>query len=151
MHRDEFQARVDALMRRPFFARATLGVDFFPGWLGIIEALVAGLESLPNGSTLRCAQMKEKFGTLRVYLVGAPPRVDIMGPGMIMTARERPKRGGSGVRAAAIPLVRAAEERSAHTCMVCGAPGAVRWVGDWLMAVCDCHAASLEAGGSMFD
>lgn len=109
---DGYHARVRALMERPLFAGDWLDLTFPPGWLDQIEQLVADLEALPGGETIRCRQLKEKFGTLRLYL-------DDQGQ--------------------AQQLICAAEKTSGETCYVCGAAGAMRRHG-WILPLCDYHA-----------
>lgn len=49
------------------------GVECGPGWRGILERLSDALEAeLAAGrADACCAQVKQKFGTLRVYMLGA--------------------------------------------------------------------------------
>jgi hypothetical protein len=109
---DGYHARLRALMERPLFAGDWLDLTFPPGWLDLIEQLVADLEALPGGETLRCRQLKEKFGTLRLYLDGQ----------------------GKGLQ-----LIGMAEKVSGETCYVCGAAGTMRRHG-WILPLCDYHA-----------
>lgn len=63
---DEFNARVAALMKRSLFSGSYLDLTFPPGWLGLIERVVADLEALPGGEALRCRQLKVKWWRLRL-------------------------------------------------------------------------------------
>ncbi len=75
------------------------------GWVPLLRELLTGLKA--QGYDLAgIAQIKEKFGGLRVYLDGSPtPENDA--------------------------LVAAAEAKSAVTCEQCGEPGTLRKAGWW--------------------
>jgi hypothetical protein len=78
------------------------------GWKPIMRDLQA--KSEPD---VVLTQVKEKFGTLRIYY-----------------------NGGSEAFAQA---VNEAERASANVCEDCGQPGSTRDVGGWLRTVCDNH------------
>lgn len=83
-----------------------------PGWHPILTQLHADVVALDPD--YRVAQVKEKFGGLRAYLVHAShPDIE--------------------------PLIRAAESKSMQTCEECGAPGRVRNRVNrvWLQCLCD--------------
>jgi hypothetical protein len=79
------------------------------GWQPILAELHERLTTTDPG--YRCAQVKEKFGALRVYFVGV-------------------------LSDAGDEAVRDAEVRSAVTCERCGAPGTRRH-GGWILTLCD--------------
>ena len=82
------------------------------GWTGIVESMCAAISR--RSSTVRFDQIKEKWGTLRVYYSGGDDYV-------------------AGV-------VRMAEEVSATVCESCGAAGEPR-KGGWIKTLCDdCNA-----------
>lgn len=85
------------------------GCECGEGWLEIIKAvcrLIDGRDSDPAFT-----QIKEKWGTLRIYHDSADdPFVD--------------------------GVIRMAEEMSSHTCERCGHPGRGRG-GGWLVTLCD--------------
>jgi hypothetical protein len=87
------------------------------GWLPILEEL--HLQLLAVDPRYGVAQVKEKFGGLRVYL--ATPEPD-----------------------AASLAIDAAEERALRTCENCGQPGAPR-EGSWIKTLCDEHAVNRRA------
>jgi len=90
----------------------------FPGdgWEPLLRRLSEKLEpliaALPEGEygRPRASQVKEKFGTLRFYM--------------------------SSETAEMSAAIREAEEESARTCEVCGAPGKTRG-GGWIETLCD--------------
>jgi hypothetical protein len=88
------------------------------GWLPILEELHPKLLAADPG--YRVAQVKEKFGGLRVYLSTAEP-------------------------AAAHAAINAAEERALRTCEECGAPGRLR-EGGWVKTLCDEHSRTRRQG-----
>jgi len=90
------------------------------GWIPILDDLAADLYAL--GWTGKVAQIKEKFGTLRFYLDGGTE--------------------------ALYERVSQAEQLSAVTCEVCGAPGELRG-GGWLKTLCDSCAQGRPACGSI--
>ncbi len=89
------------------------GFECGDGWLPIIEELFAGFQELADrdgtAGRFRVTQVKEKYGTLRVY-----------------------HNGGEEYEA----LVEKAEALSEVTCDVCGQQGTMRDDG-WVMVRCD--------------
>lgn len=126
------------------------------GWAGIITELFAKLAELPR---VKVDQVKEKYGTLRVYhetgllpeevaqrealllrleADGIDPESDAYGEAL--DAFEATY--GVDLRRqddAAYALIEEAERRSAQTCETCGAPGQVR-EGSWYRTACDAHS-----------
>ena len=90
------------------------GITCGPGWNTILEELCIKLTEL-NATLLkekqvRFAQIKEKFGQLRIYLHNWQPEANAM--------------------------VNEAEKASLNTCEMCGEPGTLH--GDcWVKTVCD--------------
>ena len=83
------------------------------GWYSIIDKMSAALEQLTvaQGEEHACAvQVKEKFGTLRVYLRGATAEM--------------------------YAILDLAVAESAHTCERCGSPGWLR-MDDYRQVLCD--------------
>lgn len=100
-----------------------LGISLFgcecdDGWLGILHGLFGAL--VATGLPIQLQQVKEKFGTLRVYCTHD---------------------GDDAVAA----LIDAAEARSAVTCEICGEPGQLYGKGGWVKTVCADHAAAWGA------
>ena len=79
------------------------------GWLPILDKLFGRLRA---AGVTSLGQVKEKFGTLRVYV------------------------GAVDTHAVIDAAIREAEAESAVTCETCGAPGKLR-VGGWLTTSCD--------------
>ena len=97
------------------------------GWKDLVGTLFTGIDALLNDDEAKCLrveQIKEKFGTLRLYL--SFDRVDPAGINPNPTALSA--------------LVDAAEVASEVTCYVCGAPGEMRKLGGWATVRCDAHA-----------
>jgi hypothetical protein len=94
--------------------------DVGPGWHPLLDQLHAELSELvPDYKT---AQVKEKFGKLRVY-------VDLPA-----AARET-------LGDAIWQVLGKYEDMSGHTCEDCGQPGEVRTSRHWLRTLCDeCEA-----------
>jgi hypothetical protein len=117
---DEHDARLKSLVARfpEQFAGETIGIDIEPGWLDLVEAACADVQAWLDGSPgriLNWLQIKEKFGSLRMY--------------------RRTQRADAEVAA----IIADAEHRSLLTCQLCGAPVERRTTGG-LMTLCEPHA-----------
>lgn len=100
--------------------RATLAVD--PGWFDLLLSvfhLAVGMGAARRWETL---QVKEKYGTLRLYYEAEPDVADRL---------DR--------------ILEAAEHLSGHICEKCGAPGEIR-PGGYVLTLCDEHAKELGYG-----
>ncbi|MFY1664385.1 hypothetical protein [Pseudomonas sp. Pseu.R1] len=96
----------------------TFGFECRTGWLGLIETLCEQVAQvkLPQGTKgIRFVQIKEKFGTLRVYYVGGDTEV--------------------------AAYVSAAEALSQKVCEECGGPGRLISSGGWMRTRCSNHEA----------
>jgi hypothetical protein len=92
--------------------RMCFGCECLDGWYQLIDGACKELNAL--GEDCRFIQIKEKFGTLRLYLDSATIR--------------------------AWNIVSKYEKLSEHMCEVCGQDGKIRG-GGWLKCLCeDCHA-----------
>ena len=111
----EFQVKYPNLFKE----HPRSGFDLSPGWETLVHCLCLVLESeissLPEEirEDITCAQVKEKFGTLRFYMTNETPSM-------------------SGA-------IRMAELMSAYICETCGEPGEQR-SGGWILTLCDKHA-----------
>ena len=92
------------------------GIDVDDGWSEIMEKVCAQLDAL-DGNHIQFAQIKEKFGGLRIYL----DYID-----------DCPEE----VWNAAHDIINEAEELSYKTCEACGKPGEERG-GGWIKVYCD--------------
>jgi hypothetical protein len=91
------------------------------GWQDLLERACARIRAAvqADGATFKFTQIKEKYGTARLYWEGAlSPEAD-----------ERVEE-----------IIDLAEARSACTCEVCGAEGRLHCAGGWLMTRCAVHA-----------
>jgi hypothetical protein len=102
---------------------ALFGIECREGWKPILIKLLDRLESEISAQPeqrrydFRVVQIKEKLGTLRVYM-----------PGEVTDEMQM-----------AIAL---AEDASGKTCEVCSASGRSRQLRGWLSTLCDSHAAA---------
>jgi hypothetical protein len=119
MTAEEFRQRLAALAQRTIFAGLPTGrLDDLPaGWLGLLETLVAGIEALPEGNAVRCDDIKEKVGVLRIALESCPAPI------------------ASRVQ----QLIEQVCEASAQTCCACGGPGRVVRPHGWYLCLCADH------------
>jgi hypothetical protein len=87
------------------------GMDCEDGWAPILETTFKKLVLLKHKPIL--AQVKEKFGTLHIYLDNATDE--------------------------ASKIVEDAERASEYTCEICGEPGDLRKNNGWYMVRCEKH------------
>lgn len=128
-----------------------LGFGIRDGWRSlIIDSLQAFKDSLsPDDLRLfKLVQVKEKFGTLRIYYEasGITP-VDLVGPDGVARVevdidKHRVRLSDEG-RLIVRKIIEKAENRSARTCEDCGSPGRL-YGGGYAQTLCDEHAK--EAG-----
>ncbi|WP_433465525.1 hypothetical protein [Spirillospora sp. CA-128828] len=103
-----------------------------PGWHPLLLRLHEQL--LAVNPDYRVQQVKEKYGTLRIYLLTGLMRYPGWETGNLPEPHdeERYKREDEAARR----LVHAAEEESARICESCGNPGETRG-NSWLKTLCD--------------
>lgn len=110
---DKLVEEYPELFEGPFYFECNLG------WYGIISSLLRTIshfkERYPEsfGADFAVVQVKEKFGGLRFYTVGACPK-ECLG------------------------AIQLAELLSVQICEVCGSPGEKR-SGAWVSTLCDTH------------
>lgn len=116
---EDFQKKYPNLFRE--YPRS--GFDARPGWTPLLHNLCAVIEDhikqLPEElrEHVQCAQVKEKFGTLRFYMTQETPYIT--------------------------GAIAVAELLSYETCETCGLPGKVR-SGGWVLTLCDKHHKARE-------
>jgi hypothetical protein len=137
-YRDDDSTAVDG--RRASIAM--YGISHGDGWYDILRRLAAKIEPWCLSTGAYAAQAKEKFGTLRFYLLEPMVSEKEIPLGISMYGRllsVGPRASDDKVRAA----IDEAEHESARTCEVCGAPGTLRDHNHWLSTRCDlCHDAT---------
>ncbi len=120
-HADWLANHPDNLIPDEGHWNARFSFECGPGWAGLLQRLFNDLGDIlrPTGDTIVIKQLKEKFGTLRVYWQGA---VDIDTDALIEDA------------------ILLAAFRSEVTCQICGQPGQMRKSGfGWYHVACDSH------------
>lgn len=146
----ELKAAFPYMFARPM---DTWAFSFARGWFPIIVHACNSIDALVRHDKYQhrfhWVQIKEKFGTLRLYwqargMKGV--RVDLITPtGVLSAVPTAEGKGCDGLVATQIwRIVRAAEEKSARTCIVCGAAGTLRG-GGWALTLCDEHAQKPRA------
>jgi len=95
------------------------GFECGDGWFGLIERCIKALHELPDPPKL--AQVKEKFGTLRVYIDGGSDE--------------------------AYGIIQKAEAESEITCEECGKEGKLYSTGWWSVKCDDCRKRQEEPSG----
>lgn len=99
-----------------------------PGWNGLVRDLLQKIDAEltdAEAADFHLVQVKEKYGTLRIYC-------------------QAPE---SSVRARIVPFIREAEKASETICDRCGKPGQLRDIDGWFSTLCDEHQASPDAAG----
>ncbi|MGI8334522.1 hypothetical protein ACRYCC_31610 [Actinomadura scrupuli] len=105
------------------------------GWHPLLMRLHEQLLAVSPGYSVQ--QVKEKYGTLRVYLNTGLMREPYLGSGLLPSPRQAAEHAREDAQARR--LVAAAEEESAGICESCGDPGQARQ-GAWIKTLCDrCH------------
>jgi len=103
------------------------GCECENGWYDIIDKACSSLTKLSeeSGAIIELAQVKQKFGGLRMYL-------DII--------------DDKNIQEEAYKIVEEAESKSFKVCEVCGKPGKIRKK-SWIQTLCDEHMeSSLKKG-----
>ena len=86
------------------------GIEFGPGWYDIVYDMCVEMKKTKPHEDFRLTQVKEKFGTLRVY--------------------------GNYMNDAAFAIEQKYEDISSRTCEHCGEPGRVEKINGWYTALC---------------
>jgi hypothetical protein len=97
------------------------GICCGDGWFKLIDDACVGLQKLSEetGSIIEFAQIKEKYGSLRMYI-----DTQVSDPGVVTKAYN---------------IVDIAERASEKTCDVCGEPGTITKNRGWLSTRCENH------------
>jgi hypothetical protein len=113
--------REDLILRHPDLFRGGAYPEVGDGWADLVSRAVQRISNASKAgrSPVHIVQVKEKYGTLRVYTE------------MIEDA---------ATAAAVEEAISLAKARSACTCEVCGAEGCLRERGDVFATACDEHA-----------
>ena len=104
---------------KPRMPYPMFGIECGDGWLPLLDELFAGIEAVVRRDKLKdfqIDQIKEKFGTLRVYVSGANREIH--------------------------KLIREAEVRSGSICERCGKPGQTASMDGWYVTLCERHYKS---------
>lgn len=149
----EFKQLQDLKQRFAYmFETPVLGLDFYRGWLAdfirACEEIDAVLGDDKRG--FRFTQTKEKYGSARYYFstdAVTPLRLSINdGQGLRELTTGLKDEHDTEMQIATI--LHEAEKKTAHTCMLCGAPGEVHRFGGWLACACRAHGAD-KSGESL--
>jgi hypothetical protein len=125
------------------FAHPNVGFAFYRGWLPLVAAVCVDIDKLlgPHRAHFHWRQIKEKFGTLRMYYCfdgQSVGRLDGHAPQGIQSLR-LPPADGSGMQQAICRLLDAAEQESACCCMVCGQPAQTQSYDRYHLTLCSSH------------
>ena len=99
------------------------------GWTPLVEELLHDIEALlddAQAARLEIRQIKEKFGSLRVYAQLHP------GPGATELSE-----ADAALHLHVMLLVHEAERRTLQMCDACGAPSEIRSFAGWMTTRCD--------------
>lgn len=154
MRREDYKKRVNILYQqyRDWFVSQRQGwgmyeISISPGWFSIIERLLADIKSaLPpeKQSCFKLAQIKEKFGVMRVYYEYHDPSEELASN----TEQYNPYK--SEICKEISALISQATDESARTCLFCGDHGSLRKE-SWWCTVCDHHLDLIWEGKTLKD
>lgn len=106
----------DSIRKDPRKSCMAWGFECGDGWADILNIMFEKITAL-NPSKFHVNQIKEKFGTLRVYWGGNVGKHE------------------NAINA----IINEAEEKSAITCENCGEPAKCRCVNNWYVTLCNKH------------
>ena len=130
------------------FAGYNLGVAIPQGWMKDFHLLCEQIDAAlgKNKRGFHWGQCKEKFGSARWYwhMKGGirPIRIDIISESGVLEATLKSKKSKTpkpSVSEQVRDLICAAEAKTEHTCIVCGAPGEIDDMGRYLLVLCPEH------------
>lgn len=102
------------------------GFECDDGWYDLICELFDGFVEILNDEKISIIQVKEKFGTLRVYLEDDD-----------VTEKYYPQLENKIVEA---------ELKSSKTCEICGNEGLIRFINSWAKTLCEEHYKGKKDG-----
>ena len=141
------------------FEGENIGLAIPTGWLGIVTKACEEIDALlgDDRHQFEYIQIKEKFGTLRVYWRmrgnSSAIRIDLISPDGIASYSSDKKSkdpGDEGLRKRISEIVAAAENASKTACIVCGQPGRLDKANWYLLTLCLDHT-KLRAEGKLPD
>jgi hypothetical protein len=120
----EIMARYPAFfasaLEGPHKSCLAFGLECGEGWWPIIEQMCHELSAIAAPVTFE--QIKEKFGSLRVYFSFSSSTDDLL--------CEETR-----------TIIEKAESKAGHTCEKCGAPGSRQRIDGWVSTLCPWHEA----------
>jgi hypothetical protein len=137
------------------FSGKHIGISIPRGWIEIFAALCGEIDALlcDNQHGFHWTQCKEKFGSARWYWamagVQSALRMDLIAPDCVACltkpAKSRKPEGAPLVERLSA-LVRAGEQKTTHSCIVCGQPAVNDHGNGWYLTLCPEHANERAAG-----
>jgi hypothetical protein len=117
------------------------GIACGAGWKDLIGDACEKLQKFAdeNGITIEFAQVKEKYGGLRLYIDVDYPEGHKFKDVVVQDAEESLKEEINQLWRDIYTIVGEAEKKSYRTCEVCGNTGETR-SGGWVRTLCDEHA-----------
>lgn len=143
---NEQDIRTGAQLQTQFpymFAGDNIGFAFYRGWMPIVVGVCFDLDTLltDQREAFHWTQIKEKFGTLRLYYdfgTHRPLTMDFRSPNSIQSVRVQAVEPLS-LEQVVDDLVVHAQNASAIACMVCGARARTKVYDNYLLTVCEIH------------
>jgi hypothetical protein len=140
------QIRTGAQLEARFsymFNGENIGFAHYRGWMPVVVRVCTEIDSLlrDQRDDFHWTQIKEKFGTLRLYYAfgdESPMKMDIQSPNGLRSIRvqlSEPSPLGRVVD----DLVVQAEDLTAMVCMVCGAPATTQTYDHYWLTLCAEH------------
>lgn len=137
---DEFRVLQE---KYPRLVPANTPFEHGPGWIGVLDRFFADVDAVvPADVPFRIAQIKEKFGTLRLYCEAMWPGKEPTGIFEVsfINSGERLLQGVGELDEKLEWAKRLAEARSAHTCEKCGGAGRLMVKNHYWYTACGEHA-----------
>jgi hypothetical protein len=144
MHEEDIRTGAQLQAQFPYmFTGDNIGFAFYRGWMPIVVQVCFEIDVLlgDQREEFYWTQIKEKFGTLRLYYAfgdQSSMTMDIQSRAGLQSIRIQPGKPsplGRGVD----KLVVRAEEDTAVVCMVCGAPAIAQAYDHYWLTLCEVH------------
>lgn len=123
------------------FEGQSISLAWPDGWHPLVERVCAALHA--RDPQVRWVQIKEKYGSLRMYFAGQPFRADVVieHKGLLSFYSRERDRSHDPVLA----LIMDAEKESLKTCCRCSAPGHAHIFEGWVLTVCEACTPIIQA------
>ena len=125
------------------FNGENIGFAYYRGWMPVVVQVCTEIDSIlgDQGEHFHWTQIKEKFGTLRLYYAfgdQSPVTMDLQSPAGLQSIRVQTAKP-SPLGLVLDDLVVQAQDATASICMVCGVPAKTQTYDHYRLTVCTDH------------